>query len=151
MIVVLVVTTLANLTVGQMLPRSERPVIVKADGSLAHLVASGQRGIARRYSFFFTLADTGGSRLVVFPGAQLDGELLRAFTGMELEIADYSPTDHRLPNPGDPQGELLTDDGRVLDFWVLPGQLGESYWLAEHEGGYAAVASSLAPRPGSDG
>lgn len=145
---ILVVTTLANLVVGQMLPRSLRPVIPREDGSLSHLVNVGQTSVAQRYSFYFALGETGGSELIVFPGAEVNPELLDAFAGMQLTSARYGESDVSLPDLGEPQGKFRTDDLRIVDFWVVPGERGDVFWLAEHEGGYAAVADSAFPFPG---
>lgn len=151
MVAILVVATLGNLVVGQMVPRSIRPVNARDGGSLIELVNTSQRAVAIRYGFYFAMGEQEGSRLIVFPGAEVNPVLLGAFGGKELEVAQYEPTGHELGDLGEPHGEVRTDDLRIVDFWVIDGEPGDTFWLAEQEDGYVAVPESVLPFPGGRG
>src|SRR5688572_13368605 len=91
MVAILVITTLANVAIGQIVPRQARPVIVRDGGSLFELVASGQRSVGQRYGMYIWLGEQEGHRLYSFRGSGLVARLLEAFGRMELQVVDYSP------------------------------------------------------------
>ena len=148
MIVILVLTTLGNIVASQMLPGSVRAVVARESGDLIHLVNTGQRTVAQRYGFYLAMGEQQGASLTIFPGAGVNAVLLGAFGRMELLGAKYDPSGHALPDLGEPDGDLRTDDLRVVPFWVIPGEPGDRFWLAEHEEGYAAVPESVLEFPG---
>ncbi|HEX6946845.1 MAG TPA: hypothetical protein VF246_05810 [Acidimicrobiia bacterium] len=150
LVTVLVVTTLANLVAGQLIPRSLQAVLPRDGGSLYELVLSGQRGLAHQYGFYLGIGELRGRRIYA-PAGVLDPILLDALGGMELREADYPAADHDLPQLGEPESELRTVDGRTVPYWLIAGDPGDDYWLAAHEGGYVAVPVSLMPLPEGDG
>jgi hypothetical protein len=145
--IVLVIGTLANFVAEPSLPQGGRAVVVKADGSLHHLVHSGQRSIAQRYGLYFDLRSVDGGALVSFRRSGVNQKLLGAFGGMEMRVVDYEPAGHSLPPLGEPTGEFDTEDRRRVSYWLVVGIPGDTYWLAEHEGGLVVVAESVAPLP----
>jgi hypothetical protein len=147
MVAILVITTLANVAIGQIVPRQARPVIVRDGGSLFELVASGQRSVGQRYGMYIWLGEQEGHRLYSFRGSGLVARLLEAFGRMELQVVDYSPEGHNLPGLGEPTGELQLDTGVVIPYWSLPGNPGDDYWIAVHEEGYVLVPDSVLPVP----
>lgn len=148
MVAILVITTLANVAIGQIVPRQARPVIVRDGGSLFDLATSGQRSVGHRYGFYLAMGETEGAKLITFPRSGVNRVLLRAFGGMELEGSQYEPTGHDLPPLGEPLGELETDGGEIVPYWVIPGEPDDTYWIATYEDGYVAVAGSVMPFPG---
>lgn len=148
---ILVLATLANLVVGQMVPLSVRPVTTSPGGSLSELVATGPRAVSLRYGFYFALRDLEAESLFAFPESGISDEFLGAFAGAPLEVVEYDPTGHVLPELDEPEGTLRLTTGGDISYWIVPGEPGDAYWLAQYMEGYVAVADSVVPFPGGQG
>jgi hypothetical protein len=143
----LVATALVNLALTFFLPLSSQPLRPHAEGSLTHLAHTEQPSVNRRFAFYLELDDaTDGGVLIVPVGSFVDRDLVRGFTGLEVEERDYDPALVSGSVAIPPSlGVVETDEGD-LAYTIIPGD-DDTWWLALTESGIVVVPESVAPVP----
>lgn len=130
---------------------SRLPILTTPTPELSALVKASQPHTRAHYQLYVDLADVAeGATLVVPPANLLDPRLLRGLGRVSVEVRDYDPTiaDAPVDLPTRPMGLVATSDG-VLNYWVVGGAPGDTYWVARLGGAVVVVPSSVLAVPGA--
>lgn len=147
---ILIAATVVNLgMMERYLTPSRLPILTNASPALSALVQASQPHTRAHYQLYVDLADVAeGATLVVPAAALLDHRLARGLGRVRVEVRDYEPavTDAPVDLPARPMGLVATPIG-ALNYWLIPGLPGDTYWVARLDRSVVVVPSSVLAVP----
>lgn len=148
--IVLVATSLANLVLNEFLPVTSKSYRFHESGSLTHLVHTEQSFLDLHYGIYPEMGGVMGEATLVVPGGpEIDGHSARGLAGVMVVEREYDASDvpERAMPAGPPIGPIQVGDD-LLEYWILPGEGDQRWWLGRIPEGMVLIPESVAPVPG---
>lgn len=147
---IFVAATVVNLGMSERyVPPSGHPIRTNDSPALSALVRASQPLTRETYLLYADLADVAeGATLVVPSAGLLDLHVARGLGRVHPEVRDYDPeiAAGLLDLSSGPRG-LVATGGGVVEYRVVPGRPGDTYWVARLDGAVIVVPSSVLPVP----